>query len=225
MKIEVKSRNKKEIGSNRAKHIRKEGWIPGVIYGHGEKSSHIKLKEEELRRLIHELRSEATLITLNHKGKELLALIREVVRDPLTENLLHVDFQHIHENEEVTTYAALNFEGESAGVKEGGILNIEHRQLTIKCLPKDMLEEIVVDISNLEIGDSIHIKDLDLPERIKIEEDPGATIVNVLSPRKVVEVKTEEEELLLGEEIEEPELVSEEGAEKGKLEEKEETKE
>ncbi|MCK4572170.1 50S ribosomal protein L25 [candidate division WOR-3 bacterium] len=222
MKIEVMKR--KEVGSNRVKKIRREGWIPGVIYGHGEKSYHIKLRDDDLIRLIHELHSEATLITLNFEGKELQAIIREVTRDPLTEKLLHVDFQHIHEDEEVTVHVIVEIKGESLGVKDGGILNVEHRYLTVRCLPKDMPEEIVIDISNLQIGDSYHVSDIELPLNVKIEEDQTATMVNVLSPRKVVEVKPEEEELL-AEGVEEPELISEEEAEAKEAEESKEKKE
>lgn len=222
MKIEVMKR--KEVGSNRVKKIRREGWIPGVIYGHGEKSYHIKLRDDDLIRLIHELHSEATLITLNFEGKELQAIIREVTRDPLTEKLLHVDFQHIHEDEEVTVHVIVEIKGESLGVKDGGILNVEHRYLTVRCLPKDMPEEIVIDISNLQIGDSYHVSDIELPLNVKIEEDQTATMVNVLSPRKVVEVKPVEEELL-AEGVEEPELISEEEAEAKEAEESKEKKE
>lgn len=226
MKIEVMKR--KEVGSNRVKKIRREGWIPGVIYGHGEKSYHIKLRDDDLIRLIHELHSEATLITLNFEGKEFQTIIREVTRDPLTEKLLHVDFQHIHEDEEVTVHVIVEIKGESLGVKDGGILNVEHRYLTVRCLPKDMPEEIVIDISNLQIGDSYHVSDIELPLNVKIEEDQTATMVNVLSPRKVVEVMPVEEELL-AEGVEEPELISEEEAEAKEAEEskgkKEETEE
>jgi large subunit ribosomal protein L25 len=222
VKIEVMKR--KEVGSNRVKKIRREGWIPGVIYGHGEKSYHIKLRDDDLIRLIHELHSEATLITLNFEGKELQAIIREVTRDPLTEKLLHVDFQHIHEDEEVTVHVIVEIKGESLGVKDGGILNVEHRYLTVRCLPKDMPEEIVIDISNLQIGDSYHVSDIELPLNVKIEEDQTATMVNVLSPRKVVEVKPEEEELL-AEGVEEPELISEEEAEAKEAEESKKKKE
>jgi len=222
VKIEVMKR--KEVGSNRVKKIRREGWIPGVIYGHGEKSYHIKLRDDDLIKLIHELHSEATLITLNFEGKELQSIIREVTRDPLTEKLLHVDFQHIHEDEEVTVHVIVEIKGESLGVKDGGILNVEHRYLTVRCLPKDMPEEIVIDISNLQIGDSYHVSDIELPLNVKIEEDQTATMVNVLSPRKIVEVKPVEEELL-AEGVEEPELISEEEAEAKEAEESKEKKE
>jgi len=222
VKIEVMKR--KEVGSNRVKKIRREGWIPGIIYGHGEKSYHIKLRDDDLIKLIHELHSEATLITLNFEGKELQSIIREVTRDPLTEKLLHVDFQHIHEDEEVTVHVIVEIKGESLGVKDGGILNVEHRYLTVRCLPKDMPEEIVIDISNLQIGDSYHVSDIELPLNVKIEEDQTATMVNVLSPRKIVEVKPVEEELL-AEGVEEPELISEEEAEAKEAEESKEKKE
>ncbi len=206
--MEVKER--KEIGTREVNTLRKGGWIPGVIYGHGEKSIPIKIKEDEIKKVLHDLHSEATLLTLNYEGKKLQVLMREVSRNPMTENLLHVDFQHIHENEEVNVHVTLEFQGKPKGIEEGGILNIEHRDLIVRCLPKDIPENIVVDTTALEIGQSLHIRDLNVPEGVKVEEDPSSTVVNILSPRKIVEVAPVEEEVPIGEEAEEPEVITKE---------------
>jgi large subunit ribosomal protein L25 len=206
----LKVKERKETGTRKVKHLRKQGWIPGIIYGHGEKSKPIMIKEEEIINVLHSMQSEATLLNLDYEGKKLQVLMREVSRNPLTEKLLHVDFQHIHENEEVNVHVVLEFEGKPKGVEEGGILNIEHRDLIIRCLPKDIPEKIVVDVSNLEIGHSVHIKDLNIPVGVQVEEDPSSTVANILSPRKVVEVKPVEEELAIGEEAEEPEVITKE---------------
>jgi len=216
----LKGKDRTEIGTRKVKHLRKEGWIPGIIYGHGEKSKPIMVKEEELTDVLHKLHSEATLLNLDYEGKKLQVLMREVSRNPLTEKPLHVDFQHIHENEEVNVHVILEFEGNPKGVEEGGILNIEHRDLIIRCLPKDIPEKIVVDISNLDIGQSIHIKDLNTPEGVKVEEDPSSTVVNILQPRKIIEVKPVEEELPIGEEAEEPEVITKEEETEEKTEKK-----
>lgn len=211
----MKVKERKELGTREVKHLRKEGWIPGIIYGHGEKSKPIMIKEEELTDVLHNLHSEATLLDLDYEGKKLQVLIRDVTRNPLTEKLLHVDFQHIHENEEVNVHVIIEFQGRPKGVEEGGILNIEHRDLIIRCLPKDIPEKIVVEVTDLEIGDSIHIKNLQIPEGVKVEDDPSSTVVNILSPRKLIEVKPAEEEIPIGEEAEEPEVITkEEEAEK-----------
>ena len=221
----MKVKERKEIGTRKVNNLRKEGWIPGIIYGHGEESKPIMIAEEELKATLHKLHSEATLITLDYEGKELQVLMREISRNPLTEKPLHVDFQHIHEDEEINVHVILDFEGKPIGVEEGGVLNIEHRDLVVRCLPKDIPESIVVDVSSLKIGDSIHIRDLNIPEGVKVEEDPSSTVVNILSPRKIVEVAPVEEELLIAEEgAEEPEVISKEG-EEGEAEETEEKKE
>jgi large subunit ribosomal protein L25 len=221
----LKVKERKELGTRKVKHLRKEGWIPGIIYGHGEKSKPIMIQEEELTNVLHNLHSEATLLNLDYEGKKLQVLMREVSRNPLTEKLLHVDFQHIHENEEVNVHVILEFEGKPKGVEEGGILNIEHRDLIIRCLPKDIPEKIVADVSDLVIGQSIHIKDLEIPEGIKVEADPSETVVNILSPRKIVEVKPVEEELAIGEGAEEPEVITKEGETEEKTEKTTEKKE
>lgn len=209
----MKVKERKEIGTRKVKHLRKKGWVPGVIYGHGEKSRPIMIQEDELSTVLHNLHSEATLLNLDYEGKKLQVLMRDVSRNPLTEKLLHVDFQHIHEDEEINVHVILEFEGKPKGVEEGGILNIEHRDLVVKCLPKDIPEKIVVDVSELDLGHSLHIRDLEIPEGVKVEQDPATTVVNILSPRKIVEVKPVEEEIPLGEEAEEPEVISKEEAE------------
>jgi large subunit ribosomal protein L25 len=222
----LKVKDRTELGTRRVKHLRKEGWIPGIIYGHGEKSRPIMIKEEELKNVLHTLHSEATLLNLDYEGKKLQVLMREVSRNPLTEKLLHVDFQHIHENEEINVHVIIEFEGKPKGVEEGGILNIEHRDLIVRCLPKDIPEKIVVDVSPLEIGHSLHIKDLQIPAGVKVEEDPSSTVVNILSPRKLIEIKPVEEEIAIGEEAEEPEVITkEEGEEEAAAEKAEEQKE
>lgn len=218
----MKVKERKEFGTRKVNHLRKEGWIPGIIYGHGEKSKPIMIKEEELTDVLHNMHSEATLLDLDYEGKKLQVLMRDISRNPLTEKLLHVDFQHIHENEEINVHVILEYQGKPKGVEEGGILNIEHRDLIARCLPKDIPEKITVDVSSLEIGQSIHIKDLDIPEGVKVEEDPSATIVNILSPRKIVEVKPVEEELPIGEEAEEPEVITKEEETEEETEEKKE---
>ena len=217
----MKVKERKETGTRKVKHLRKEGWIPGVIYGHGEKSKLIMIKEDELKNVLHNMHSEATLLNLDYEGKKLQVLMREISRNPLTEKLLHVDFQHIHENEEINVHVILEYQGKPKGVEEGGILNIEHRDLIVRCLPKDIPEKILVDVSDLEIGQSLHIRDLNIPEGVKVEEDPSATVANILSPRKVVEVTPVEEEIPIGEEMaEEPEVIT-----KAETEETEEEKE
>jgi large subunit ribosomal protein L25 len=210
----LKVKDRTELGTRKVNHLRKEGWIPGIIYGHGEKSRPIMIKEEELKNVLHSLHSEATLLNLDYEGKKLQVLMREVSRNPLNEKLLHVDFQHIHENEEVNVHVILELQGKAKGIEEGGILNLEHRDLIVRCLPKDIPEKIVVDVSDLAIGQSIHIKDLPIPEGVKVEEDPSSTVVNILSPRKLIEVKPVEEEIAIGgEEAEEPEVITKEGEE------------
>jgi large subunit ribosomal protein L25 len=210
----LKVKERKEIGTRKVNNLRKEGWIPGIIYGHGEKSKPIMIAEEELKNTLHKLHSEATLITLDYEGEKLQVLMREISRNPLTEKPVHVDFQHIHEDEEINVHVVLDFQGKPIGVEEGGVLNIEHRDLVVRCLPKDIPENIIVDVSSLKIGDSIHIRDLAIPEEVKVEEDPSSTVVNILSPRKIVEVAPVEEELLAAEEgAEEPEVISKEGEE------------
>ncbi len=200
----------------KVRKLRKEGKVPGVIYGHGEKTRLIYVEEEELKKLLSSIHSESSVVTVKLNGEELPSLIKEVQRDIFTGRVIHIDFHHLHRGEKVTVMVPFKLVGEAKGVKEGGILDFVKRDVEIECLPKDIPEFIEVDISNLGIGDSIHLRDLKLPEKWRITEDLEEVIVSIVAPKKLEEIEVVEEE----EEVKEPEVVKEE--EKKEEEEKEE---
>lgn len=210
--IEAYPRKEKK---KKTRRLRREGKIPGVIYGHGEETRLIYVNEEDLKRLLSSIHSESSVITVRLNGEELPSLVKEVQRDIFTGKVIHIDFHHLHKGEKVTVMVPFKLVGEAKGVKEGGILDFVKRDVEIECLPKDIPEFIEVDISHLRVGDSIHLKDLKLPKKLRITEDLEEVIVSIIPPKKVEEIEVVEEE-----EIKEPEVVKEE-----KEEEKEEEEE
>jgi len=214
----VNAEIREEKGKTRVKRLRKEGWIPGVVYGHGEETFHIKIKEEELKKLVHTIPSESTVIELNIGKKKFNTLLQEITRDIFTDRILHVDFHILHKGEKVWVKVPIELTGECKGVKEGGIIDFNLREVEVECLPKDIPERIQVDITDLGIGDSFHVGEIDTGGKFTIDMDPHTPIVSIIMPKKMEAVVSGEEMGEMVEELpQEPEVIS-----KAKEEEKEE---
>ncbi len=155
-------------------------------------------------------------------GKTYKTFIKEKQIHPLTREVVHIDFLELHKGKSITIDVPINFIGEALGTKEGGVFEIIHRAIQVTCLPKDIPEEISFDISSMNIGDSIHFKDLDISEDIATELSDEITIA-ILSVPKVIE-ESEEEEEVEGEEGTEGEGVEGEEGDKATEEESSEKK-
>lgn len=210
MGYEVKA-NKRDVKEN-ITQLRRAGKIPGVIYGHKENTKHIVVDGETLKDLLSALHSESTLINVRYGKEKLECVIKEVQRDILTNRIIHIDFHHIHRGEKITINVPIVLEGSSNGVKEGGVLDFVTREVEIECLPKDIIDEIKVDVSNVDIGDTVHIRDIDIDrEKYKILENPSEPVFSIVIPK--VAVVEEEEEVEVSPE---PELIGKEEEEKEK---------
>ena len=213
--LEVKTRERK--GKEQTKKLRQDGIIPAVVYGAGENGLALEIKTKDLRTLLKATKGENVIVNLNideGKSESKKVLIREIQRDPVWDNILHVDFQHISLTEKITVKVPIHVIGLSTGVKnEGGILEHILRDLEIKCLPTEIPQHIEVDVTELGIGDAVHVKDLKL-EGLEVLTDINRSIVTVVPPT----VFKEPEVAAVVEEGKEPELVggekeSEEAAE------------
>ncbi len=187
-------------GKEFARSIRRDGKIPGVFYYAGKESEPLTVEVKALRMI---LASKPTLITLQmDDGSEKEAIIREIQRDPVSEELQHIDFMGIKRGVKITATVPLELVGEALGVKQGGIVEHLLREAEIECLPKDIPESLVVDVSELDIGNSLHVSDLEF-ENIRILTKPETGIVNVILPKVAIVEEVVEEELEEGEEPEE----------------------
>lgn len=173
----------------------KEGFIPGVYYGPGVENKKIKVDEKAFKAvLVHATRS--TLIDFIVDGKATgKVLIKEVQRDPLTTEPIHVDFYQVDMDKPIHAEMELIFTGESAAEKEmGGILVTNKDRLNIKCLPADLISKAEVDISPLKtFEDSIKVKDIEIPEKIEVMEGDDDIVALVSPPRTEEELKALEE--------------------------------
>ncbi len=210
---------RKETGKGIAKRLRKEGMLPAVVYGHKSAPIPLTIDLKQLKHLIIGEESEHKLFDLsiegNGKPTEKTVMIKELQIDPVKRHYLHVDFFEVAMDEEVTISMLINFTGEAAGVKVGGVLQQVRRELEIRCLPSQIPDSLEIDVSSLNIGDSIHLKDVQLPPGVKVLEDVDLTIATILAP--TVEKEVEEAP---PEEVEEEKAAEEEGKEKKVEEEK-----
>lgn len=200
-------------GTGGAKRLRRDGWVPAVVYGHDEESTNLKVEELQLRHLLQSISVDNTLVDLSVDDDQTRkVLIREVQTHPWKSRILHVDFFHIQEDEEIRVAIPIRFQGSPLGVREsGGILQTNRNEIEVECLPGEIPEYFELDVTDLEIGDSLHVADLNTGG-VRPLEDLDATLCVVVPPT-IVEVEEEEpaEEVEL-EELE-PELIGEEGEE------------
>lgn len=175
--LEVTKRG--NVGKGAARTLRRNGFIPAVIYRGGD-SIPIQLSKKELTQFIHKTRGDQVLVKILLNGEVKQALIKDYQIDPVTGNLLHADFQEILTTERVRVMVHIVINGEPVGVKAGnGVLQYGLRELEVECLPTNIPGHIEVDVSNLGVGQSIHVSDLKLEENIRILTDPEELIATV----------------------------------------------
>jgi len=209
MQTELIAAPREETGKEAAKRMRHDGRIPAVLYGHGFDTRLLSLDEKAFKTLLrHGLHGLLNLKVEGAKEDEHTVLVKEIQRDPIKDHILHVDFQKIRGGEELQAEVSLQFIGEPAGVKAGGILQHYLYEVSVQCLPKDLPEFIEVDISGLELKENLRISDLVTIEGVKYANSPEEIVVAV-APKRVKEEVEVEEELIEGEVPEEVE----EGAE------------
>ena len=205
--------NRRDVIGKQVKSLRRVGKLPAVIYGHGVEPTAITLDARETNKVLSSVGA-STLITIDLDGEEYSVLVRDRQHHVLRRHLLHVDFQALSMTETVRASVALILGDEDApAVEEYGAMIITGvESLEIECLPSDLVDRVVVDISSLEsIGDSILVKDLPVPDGITILDDPESMVVVATAPA-LEEVEEEVEDLEL-EEGAEPEVVGEEESE------------
>ena len=170
-----------------AKKLRSEGRIPAVIYGGKDKPQSVEINAREIGDLIIHSVSENLLVDLAIKddaSPKRLALVQEVQHHPLSGHVLHVDFHEVSPTEKVTIMVPVETTGEAAGVKNsGGVLEHVLFKLKVRALPKDLPEQVVVDVTTLELNKTIHIGDIKAPEGVEILGDKNIPVVSVAVPR------------------------------------------
>jgi large subunit ribosomal protein L25 len=181
---ELTIKRREGTGKQVAKRLRREGVVPGVLYG-GAKPEPVTVDPKTVLRIIHGREGSTQLLNLTFEGADgtRMAIIRDLQFDPVSERLLHVDLQEVTADRAITVRVAVHPVGEAAGVREQkGILNVVLHELDISCLPTRIPERIDADVTALMIGDVLTIADLRAPEGVRILNDPGQAVVTVAAP-------------------------------------------
>ena len=173
-----------ESGKGAARALRRAGSVPAVIYGHKREPMSLSISTRELERLLERVSAETTVVELSIDGKVSRTLIREIQKHPYKKQLVHVDFQELVAGELITVNVPLVIIGTSIGVRSfAGILDQTMRELEVTVDPSAIPNHIDVDVSALNIGDSIHVRDLTVPAGVTVITDADSSVVVVAAPK------------------------------------------
>lgn len=180
--LKVKPREK--LGKEQAKKLRKNGIIPAVVYGQETKTLPLEVESKSFNTLVRGGLGENVILTLvldDEKDGKKQVLIREVQRDPVRGDIVHIDFHQISLTQKITIEVPIHLTGIPEGVKEGGILQHALREVKVECLPTAIPDKFEVDVSHLKIGDSLHVADIKV-ENVTILSDLQSSIASVVPP-------------------------------------------
>ena len=203
----LKAEPRSDLGKTKNRHLRGGGKIPAVLYGKGEAPTHLLVDEHELNTVV---RSKARMIDLTVGSKTHTTFLKEVQRDAIEENILHADFHHVRMDQALKVRIPLHLKGVAAGLAEGGIVTQLSHEITVECLPADLPDHVECSLAALKLDQSVHLKDLSLPARVKAVGDPETVLVICQKPKEEVAAAAPGAEG----EGKEPELIKKERAEK-----------
>jgi len=181
--VKLAAQPRTEVGRSAVRKLKARGAVPAVIYGAKDKAEPLQILRRDINALLSHASGENILVELEVGGKNRLALVQEVQHAPVGGEVMHVDFHAVSVDELIEAEVPIEPMGVADGVKNfGGLLEQSVRALEVECLPKDLPDKIIVDVSALNIGDSIHVRDIALPEGVRTKIQPELTVFSVLEP-------------------------------------------
>jgi large subunit ribosomal protein L25 len=197
--VKLKAQKRTLVGRNAVKKVKEKGLVPGVIYGSQAEPMTLQIDARELTTVLAHASSEHVLVELEivdgSQSTHRLALIQEVQHHPLKRALLHVDFHAVLATEKIISEVPIEAVGEALGVRTfGGLLEYSLRTLEVECYPQDLPDLVQIDVSNLNIGESLHVRDIPLPSGVEAITDEDLTVVSVVASRVGEEVTEPVEE-------------------------------
>lgn len=212
----IKAEKRDVFGKNCSRRIRKGGKVPAILYGEAKASIPLILDKKDIFRILKSETRENTIFKVTYDSESRDTMIKEMQKDPTTDELLHVDLIQIVMDKAIHVSVPIVPLGEAIGIKQdGGFVDFMTREVEIECLPKNIPEHIDIDISNLHIHQSLKVEDISLPEGIKIITDPQTVLVLIELPHKEEEEAKEVVEEVISEE-KEPEVIKKERVEEEK---------
>lgn len=194
--IELSAKTRETSGKGAARKLRQKNEIPAIVYGAKKDPVMLSIDTVEFVKIIRLHGSMGLFFNLKidgDSGKKKSVMLKDMQMDTFSLNYLHLDLHEIDMDETVTISVSVETIGESIGVKEGGLLQIIRRELDVVCKPTDAPETIQIDITNLDVGDAVHVEDIDMGENIEIPHEVNFTIITIVAP-SVEEEEIEEED-------------------------------
>jgi len=187
---------REKVGKGACRRLRSNGMVPAVVYGKGIDSVSVSVDQKELMALVSGKGGMNSLLTLKGGGAldGNVVIVTELTRDCLKGLPVHADLHRVKMEEKVKVKAPLIVKGTARGVKEGGLLDVLLHSIEVECLPASIPGSIEVDITNLALGSSLHVSDIQVPDGVKILDDPKAAIVSVLGKGKEAEEEASQAE-------------------------------
>jgi large subunit ribosomal protein L25 len=203
-RVKLKVEGRETNGSATARRLRASGYIPGVLYGQGKEAVSFAVAERDLRRALsgeHGTHAILDVVVGDDGGKARHAVLKEVQLHPTRRKLLHVDLHEVRLDRVIQATVVVELIGEAEGVTMGGVLTQINREVNVEALPMEIPDRLELDISGLNIGDSLRVSDLVVPEGVKLLDDEETVLASVAQPRveEEPEVAEEEEEGIEGE--------------------------
>jgi large subunit ribosomal protein L25 len=201
--FEINATVRKKTGNGPARVLRRGGRIPAVLYGPQTEPVLLSVSVRELEQIIKKGNIGSAILNLviqNGKKVTKPAMIKEFQSHPVSGQFLHIDFYEIDMQRKINVMIPITTKGKSKGVEAGGLLQIVRREIEVFCMPGDIPETFEIDVTDLDIGDSVHVDEILLGDNIEIAGDVNFTVVTVLSPKVEAIPEEEEEEVLEGEE-------------------------
>ena len=189
--IELNASIRKTIGNGPARALRREGRVPAVLYGPKSDPVLLSVGRQELDRVLKRGGIGQMLLKLviqNGTTETKTTMIKELQTDPVSHNYLHIDFYEVDLTRKILVKVPLVARGKAKGVEDGGMLQLVRRELEVLCLPTQIPEVLEIDITELDIGDSLHVKDISLPQNVEIPGDSSHTILTIVSGKMAEEV-------------------------------------
>lgn len=202
-RYQVTAKRRENTGKGAARALRRMGDMPAVLYGANIDSVPLSVNIHNMEVLLNNVSPSQALLDLhieNGAKDKRTVMIKELQIDPVKFKYLHVDLYEVKMDQQITTTVPVATTGTSKGVEEGGILQIIRRELEVNCLPGDIPDQIEIDITDLDVGDSVHVEDIPLGEKIEIPYETNFTVLTVVSPAMEKEVEPGAEEPEEGEE-------------------------
>ena len=198
---ELQAQPREARGLRACRRLRRQGLVPAVVYGHGEPNVLLSVRCSDVEKLLEERNF---IVQVRWDGRDENAQVKEIQYDALGDDILHVDLQRISLTETITVSVPIEVHGEAAGVKAGGVLDVQLHDVEVECLPTAVPEKLRAEVAALEIGDDLRVSDLTLPEGVAVTEDADAVVVVIAPP---ADVEEEEPEGLDAEGTAEPEVI------------------